>query len=89
MSAAFAGAPDLSTYTVRPPGVDLNEQNLSTAVASDASLKLDLAKEDQADDLAFNEIIWKAVKGPNSKMPPPVRAAFIVPRTEKADADDD
>jgi YVTN family beta-propeller protein len=89
MSAAFAGAPDLSPYTVRPPGVDLNEQNLSTAVASDASLKLDLAKEDRADDLVFNEIIWKAVKGPKSKMPPPVRAAFIVPRAEKADADDD
>ncbi|WP_406695945.1 hypothetical protein V5E97_33635 [Singulisphaera sp. Ch08] len=52
-------------------------------------MKLDLSKEDQADDLVFNEIIWKAVKGANSKMPPPVRAAFVVPRLEADDDDDD
>lgn len=89
MSAAFASEPDLSPYTVRPAGVDLDERNTAAAVASAESLKLDLSREDRADDLAFNEIIWKAVKGADSKMPPPVRAAFIVPRSDGDDDDDD
>ena len=42
--------------------------------------RLDLEIEDRADDLLFNEIIWKAVKGVDSPMPPPVRAAFVMPR---------
>ena len=33
-----------------------------------------------ADDLIFNEIIWKAVKGKDSPIPPPVRSAFVLPR---------
>ena len=41
---------------------------------------MNLAKEDQEDDLLFNEIIWKSVKGKNSPMPPPVRAAFVIPK---------
>ena len=51
-------------------------------------MKLDLEKEDQADDLVFNEIIWKSVKGADSPMPAPVRAAFIFP-TEIEDEDDE
>ena len=43
-------------------------------------MKLDLDEaEDRADDLVFNEIIWKAVKGEDSPMPPPVRSAFVLP----------
>ena len=46
-------------------------------------------KEDLLDDLMFNEIIWKAVKGVNSPVPPPVRAAFFVPvKAGKKDDDD-
>ena len=47
---------------------------------AEVSKKLDLEIEDRNDDLLFNEIIWKAVKGKDSVMPPPVRAAFVVPR---------
>ncbi|AGA26750.1 bifunctional YncE family protein/alkaline phosphatase family protein [Singulisphaera acidiphila] len=89
MSPAFIGEPNPSPYSVRPANVDLNELNLRTAPGAEASMKLDLSKEDQADDLVFNEIIWKAVKGANSTMPPPVRAAFVVPRVEDDDDDDD
>jgi len=44
-----------------------------------------LTKEDQADDLLFNEVIWRSVKGPESPMPPPVRAAFVTPSARKDD----
>ena len=47
---------------------------------AEVSMRLDLEVEDRADDLLFNEIIWKAVKGADAIMPPPVRAAFVLPR---------
>ena len=46
------------------------------------SEKFDLAKEDAADDLLFNEVIWRSVKGANSPMPAPVRAGFFVPKVK-------
>jgi hypothetical protein len=39
-------------------------------------MTLNLAVEDAADDLVFNEIIWKSVKGADSPLPAAVRGAF-------------
>jgi DNA-binding beta-propeller fold protein YncE len=89
MSNAFASTPDLTAYRVRPPGIDLHELNAPDAPGAAASAKLNLDKEDQADDLVFNEIIWHSVRGPSSPMPPPVRAAFVIPRPKADDDDDD
>jgi len=81
MAAAFAPTPDLAPYAHRPARVPLDARNDRNAFGAEASLKLDLDEaEDRADDLVFNEIIWKAVKGPRSPMPPPVRSAFVLPR---------
>jgi hypothetical protein len=91
MSAAFTASPDLTPYTHRPAHVDLNAKNLRTAWGAEQSQRLNLEVEDRADDLVFNEIIWKSVKGAGSPMPPPVRAAFVMPRREREktrDADD-
>ena len=41
---------------------------------------MNLEVEDAADDLVFNEIIWKSVRGGASPMPAPVRAGFFVPK---------
>ena len=59
-------------------GPDLKE--LKTAQAWDAkqSLAFDLSEEAAADNFAFNEVIWRSVKGANSPMPSPVRAAFFL-----------
>ena len=90
MFNSFTATPDFTPYVVRAPKVDINERNLSTAWGAEKSLKLNLEKEDQADDLVFNEIIWKSVKGAKSPMPAPVRAAFVFPvESEEEDEDDD
>ena len=84
MSNAFTATPDLTPYTHRPAQVDLNAKNLPHRLGGRGSRKrLNLEIEDRADDLVFNEIIWKSVKGADSPMPPPVRAAFVMPRQEK------
>ncbi len=85
MYHSFTAKPDASPYKLAPAKIDLLEVNKPTAWGAAASAKLDLDKEDQADDLIFNEIIWKSVKGASSPMPAPVRAAFFVPITPKKD----
>jgi hypothetical protein len=88
MYSSFTSKPDFTPYVAEPSNVDLNELNVAGAWGAEVSETLNLAKEDQADDLIFSEIVWKAVKGPDSIMPAPVRAAFFVP-LEAEDEDDD
>ncbi len=85
MYHSFTAKPDFTTYEHVEPKVDLKATNKPEAFGAALSEKLDLAKEDQADDILFNEIIWKSVKGANSRMPAPVRAAFFVPVKAKRD----
>jgi hypothetical protein len=40
--------------------------------------EFNLAVEDAIPDVEFSEIIWKAVKGKDSPMPPPVHSAFVL-----------
>jgi hypothetical protein len=62
--------------------------NDPSAWGSELSAKLDLSKEDSADDLVLNEIIWKSVRGADSIMPPPVRASFVFALPDGDDDDD-
>jgi YVTN family beta-propeller protein len=89
MYNSFTSKPDFTPYLLRAPKVDINERNLRTAWGAEKSLKLNLEKEDQADDLVFNEIIWKSVKGATSPMPAPVRAAFVFPAESEEEEDED
>jgi DNA-binding beta-propeller fold protein YncE len=88
MYASFQAKPDLTAYEHVVPDVDLEEKNTAAAWGAKISEKFNLAREDQADDLLLNEVIWRSVKGPNSPMPAPVRAAFVMP-TRAGDADGD
>ena len=78
MYNAFLPKGDTTAYKARPAGTDLKELNTAQAWGAKQSLAFDLSKEDAADDLAFNEVIWRSVKGANSPMPAPVRAAFFL-----------
>ncbi len=87
MYHSFQAEADLAGYQHVVPKVDLQEKNKATAWGSKVSEKFNLAKEDAADDLLLNEVIWRSVKGAHSPMPAPVRAAFVMPRLQ--DDDDD
>ena len=77
MYASFKASADARPYTALPAGVDVNEVNSKLAWGADKSRKLNFAREDAADDLVLNEIIWRSVRGSASKMPAPVRASFV------------
>jgi DNA-binding beta-propeller fold protein YncE len=89
MYNSFTAKPDLTAYTHEVPKVDLDEKNQRGGFGALWLEQQNLAKEDMLDDIIFNEIIWKAVKGPDSCVPPPVRAAFFLPNPAKKDDDDD
>jgi hypothetical protein len=65
----------------------LQERNTPLAWGAEKSLKMDFSQEDAADDLTLNEIVWKSVRGGDSPMPPPVRAAFVLVREKEEDRD--
>jgi DNA-binding beta-propeller fold protein YncE len=87
MYHSFQAKADLTAYEHLVPDADLQEKNKAAAWGSKISEKFNLAKEDAADDLLLNEVIWRSVKGANSPMPAPVRAAFVMQRMQ--DDDDD
>ncbi|WP_202797512.1 hypothetical protein [Chthoniobacter flavus] len=86
--ASFQAQPVLTPYTVKPAIADLQEMNSKTAWGAKASQRMNFAKEDAADDIQLNEIIWKSVRGARSPMPAPRHAAFVF-TSKKKDKDDD
>jgi YVTN family beta-propeller protein len=65
-------------FKVKPCQVDLNEINLAESVWQKKSERFDFSKEDMVNEAAFNEVIWKAVKGFDSPCPASVHAAFLI-----------
>jgi hypothetical protein len=87
MFNSFQNSPDLTPYKALPANIDLNEKNPKTAWGSKQSGKMNFKKEDAADDLLLNEVIWRSVRGPDSPMPAPKRAAFVFGHPGKDDDD--
>ncbi len=85
MYGAFQEKPDLRPFKAAPVEVDRTETN--SAAAWGQELEFNFAKEDAADDLLFNEVIWRAVRGADQPMPAPVRAGFVMARSEDEDED--
>ncbi len=81
--------PDTTPYNVISPLIDIHAKNMADAYGSEASEKMNFAKEDAAPEDELNEIIWKSVKGRNSVMPAPVRSAFVKTVEKHHDKDDD
>jgi hypothetical protein len=83
MYHAFQSRSNLGTYTHVVPNVDFKAVNTASAWGAKLSDSFDFADADAIDDLLLNEVIWRSVRGPNSPMPPPVRAAFVFPHASK------
>lgn len=85
MWRSFSKTPNLKPFQSIPAKVDLNEKNVKMNALAKKSMGFDFSKEDRVNDMEFNEVIWKAVKGENSPMPAPRRSAFL----KVADKDDE
>jgi DNA-binding beta-propeller fold protein YncE len=85
MFNSFHAKCDPSPYKTEIPRVNLAETNGPLAWGGDLSQKMNFAREDAADDLLLNQVIWRSVKGAQSPMPPPTRAAFVFQKRDKDD----
>ncbi len=81
MYNSFRAIPDFQPYAALPANVDLEERNQRHAWGS--GLEMNFAREDSADDLLLNEVVWRSVRGPDNPMPAPVRAAFVFGRGDE------
>jgi len=88
MLNAFVAKADCQPYQCKPVYVDMTARNKQTAWGADLSKEMDFSKEDAADDIMLNRVIWHSVKGPDAPMPAPKRAAFLKLASKK-DIDND
>jgi YVTN family beta-propeller protein len=74
----FTANPDYTVFNHLPATFDLNDINKSKNQLSKKSEAFNFSKEDAVPDDEFNEVLWKGLKGLNSPVPTPKRAAFIM-----------
>jgi len=88
MWRCFSATPNLSPFISLPANISLSTKNEKDTKSARLSKTFDFSQEDRVPDLLFSQVIWKAVKGENSKMPAPVRSAFVKVNTNKSKSDD-
>jgi YVTN family beta-propeller protein len=77
MYRCFTSEPDFTPYKSIEPQTNINERNVADNELSRRSKYFNLAKLDAVPEREFNDVLWKSIKGLNSEMPAPVRAAFV------------
>jgi YVTN family beta-propeller protein len=83
----FTSIPDETSFVSVPSNIDLNDRNLANNKLSKKSETFDFTKEDAINDDEFNEVLWKGIKGMNSEVPSPRRAAFLKANPSKGNGD--
>ena len=74
MLAAFTDAAAPAPYAALRPRQPLNELNRQTAYRARDAVAMALDRPDEADEQLLNTILWHAIKGPRTPMPPPKTA---------------
>jgi DNA-binding beta-propeller fold protein YncE len=82
MFRSFTSTPNVTPFIHELPRTNLFELNVRDTPSAQKSAKFDFKKEDSVPDLEFSEVIWKAVKGEDSIMPAPRRAAILTTTEE-------
>jgi DNA-binding beta-propeller fold protein YncE len=87
MWRCFNNQPDLTPFNAKPLQTDITAVNTVENAWQRKSETFDFSGEDRIPDRLFTEVIWKAVKGENSPVPAPRRAAFVKENEKKDDPD--
>jgi DNA-binding beta-propeller fold protein YncE len=89
MHRVFQSRPVLTVFEHREARVSLDEKNDVTAYGAEASLAMDFDEADRTPERELNEILWRSVRGDTSPVPPPVRAAFVIPQDPDDEEEED
>jgi hypothetical protein len=77
MWRCFSGEADGTPFSSLPSNVELTDKNTAWNEWAKKSADIDLTREDRVPEQLFNEILWKGIKGANSPLPAPSRAAYV------------
>ena len=80
---SFTAMPDTSAFNHVPAQYDITQKNIATNKLSEKSATFNFSKEDEVNEADFNYVLWKGIKGMDSPVPAPRRAAFVRVRKEK------
>lgn len=87
MSASFSDTPNLRPYTAIVPRIPLTEVNGPDAPMAKESAALNFSEADKIPMGLMNEIVWKSVRGADSKLPASVHSPLIRARDDDGDGD--
>jgi hypothetical protein len=76
MFESFTDQADLTPYVHEVARIDLDTKNTRAAYGAQRSARMDFSEYDRVDDFELNEILWRAIKGADAPLPPPVRRAI-------------
>lgn len=86
---SFTTQADFTPFKSIEPQYNIHERNVADNELSRRSQYFNLAELDAVPEREFNEVLWKAIRGINSEMPAPVRAAFVKKSEEEEDEEGD
>ncbi|WP_214071199.1 bifunctional YncE family protein/alkaline phosphatase family protein [Mucilaginibacter sp. dw_454] len=84
---SFTSKLDAAPFKSFPSNINLKEVNPKGTKLAAMAKGLDFSGVDKVPDQIMNSMLWKAIRGENSTVPTPVRAAFVK-AVQKADDDD-
>ncbi len=87
MWQSFMNTYNTLPYVARNSNIDINAKNTAYNELMRKSNKFNFRKADGIPEEAFNEVLWKAIKG-SVQMPAPRHCGFVLP-TKSGEKDDD
>jgi phospholipase C len=87
MWQCFQNTATASSFIAIMPTINLSEKNVASNYWQQKSESMNFAQEDAAPDDELNKILWVAMKGENTTIPSPKRAAFIQVNNKERDDD--
>jgi YVTN family beta-propeller protein len=87
MWASFMSNYNTLPYIARKSNIDINEKNTVYNELMKKSGKFNLRKEDEIPEAAFNEVLWKSIKG-SAQMPSPRHCGFVQPQNSGGNDDE-
>ena len=78
----FSSSCDTTPYQAKPARINLEDRNLAVNRLMKESEKFDLTRADNVPCQELNRVLWQAVHGENSVMPPAKRGAFVQTRED-------
>jgi len=85
MWRSFTDSINIIPYISKPSNINIDDRNVAYNDLMRKSDKFNFKHEDGVPEQAFNEVLWKAIKGMQSNVPAAKHSSFVMPLAVKDD----